>query len=202
MPEAYRAFVALTLPEALREYLRGVQRCLSDNGVRARWVQPASMHLTLKFLGQLPLHQVAAVIAALDRVADDCPPLQLTADELGGFPHRYRPRVLWMGIGGEHERLCGLQEAIEAALATLGWSPEKRPYRGHLTLARAKGQRPLDKNVGDILTRCTPRGAMAFQADRLVLFRSRLQPGGAVHDKLKEWVLSNRAPQLTVAGIP
>jgi len=189
MPDAYRAFIALVLPDALREHLRGVQGCLSDNGLRARWVRPASMHLTLKFLGPLPLDKVAAVIAVLDQVARGCPPLQLTAAELGGFPHLHRPRVLWLGIGGQHERLRRLQQSIEAALATLGWPPEKRPYQGHLTLARAKGRRPWDKRAGDILARCTPRKAMAFQADRLALFRSRLQPGGAVHDQLKEWIL-------------
>ena len=136
MPEAYRAFIALPLPDALREQLLGVQRCLAQNGVRARWVRPESMHLTLKFLGQLPLDQVGKVIAALDQVAADCPPLQLTAAELGGFPNPYRPRVLWMGIGGEHERLRELQQGIEAALAILDWPPEKRPFQGHLTLER------------------------------------------------------------------
>ena len=191
MPEDYRAFVALPLPEALREYLQGVQRCLSDNGVRARWVRPASMHLTLKFLGQLPLDQVAAVIETLDQVAEDCPPLQLTAAGLGGFPHLQRARVLWMGIGGDHQGLHDLQQAVDAALANLGWPPEKRPFQGHLTLARTKGRRPLEKSVGDMMTPCAPREAMAFKADRLTLFRSRLLPGGAVHDKLKEWVLAD-----------
>ncbi len=189
MPDAYRAFVALTLPEALREHLRDVQACLSDRGVRARWVRPASMHLTLKFLGPLPFDKVAAVIAALDPVAEDYLPLELTAAGLGGFPHPHRPRVLWMGIGGDYERLIDLQQAIEAALAALGWPPEKRPFQGHLTLARAKGRRPMEKRVGDILIRCAPREAMTFQAGRLALFSSRLQPEGAVHDKLKEWIL-------------
>jgi len=189
MSDAYRAFIALVLPDALREHLRGVQACLSGNGVRARWVRPASMHLTLKFLGPLPLDKVAAVIAVLDQVTRACPPLQLTAAELGGFPHLHRPRVLWMGIGGQHERLQRLQQAIETALAPLGWSPEKRPFQGHLTLARAKGRRPWDKTVGDILIRCTPREALSFQATRLALFHSQLQPGGAVHEQLKEWIL-------------
>jgi 2'-5' RNA ligase len=147
------------------------------------------MHLTLKFLGQLPLDKVAAVIAILDKVADDCPPLQLTAAEVGGFPQRHRPRVLWMGIGGENERLHRLQQAIQTGLATLGWPPEKRPFQGHLTLARAKGRRPLERVVGDILTRCTPEEAMTFQADRLTLFRSRLRPGGAIHNPIKQWIL-------------
>ena len=194
MPDAYRAFIALSLPEPLCEHLQGIQRCLSDHGVRARWVRPESMHLTLKFLGQLPLDKVAAVIATLDQVTDDCPPLQLTAAEVGGFPQRNRPRVLWMGIGGEHDRLRRMQQAIEAGLAPLGWLPEKRPFQGHLTLARAKGRRPLEKGVGDILTQCTPRETMTFQADCLTLFRSRLQPGGAIHNPIKQWILKMPAP--------
>lgn len=190
MPDAYRAFIALALPDELRRHLGRIQRCLSDKGLRARWVRPESMHLTLKFLGDLPLDKIPAVTAVLDQVAGRCAALQLTAEGLGGFPNRNRPRVLWVGIGGECGALVAMQQGIETGLAPLGWPHESRPYRGHLTLGRAKGRGTLAKNTGEILTQCEPGGALAFRADRLVLYRSRLQPEGAVHAPLHQWTLT------------
>jgi len=194
MPDAYRAFIALALPDELRRHLGRIQRCLSDGGVRVRWVRPESMHLTLKFLGDLPLEKLPAVTDALDQVAGRCAPLQLTAAGLGGFPNRNRPRVLWVGIGGEREGLVSMQQRIEAGLSPLGWPPEKRPFQGHLTLARARGRGAMEKGIGDILAQCDPGDALAFQADKLTLYRSRLRPEGAVHDILKQWTLETPAP--------
>lgn len=194
MPDTYRAFIALALSDELRRHLGRIQSCLSKKGVRARWVRPESMHLTLKFLGELPLEKIAAVTEVLDQAATHCAPLQLTAVGLGGFPNRIRPRVLWLGVGGEWEGLVSMQQRIEAGLSPLGWPPEKRPFRGHLTLARARGRGGLAKGTGDILAQCEPGDALAFQADHLALYRSRLRPEGAVHDILKQWTLKRPAP--------
>jgi 2'-5' RNA ligase len=190
MSEAFRAFIALPLPDAVRDHLASVQRCMSGKGVRARWVQPAGMHLTIKFLGQMPLEKKEGVMAVLDQAVTGCAPLQLTAAGLGGFPNRRRPRVLWMGLGGEVGRLRTLQETVETGLSNLGWAKEKRPFQGHLTLGRAKGRRPMERDTADILLRCEPREALAFETDSLVLYRSRLQPQGAVHDKISAWILN------------
>ena len=189
MPDTYRAFVALTLPPPLRAHLAGVQECLSGQGVRGRWVRPESMHLTLKFLGSLKPEAVPGVVAALEPVALACPPLALSTLGLGGFPNRRRVRVVWMGIGGESERLAGLQQSIDAALARLDWLPAKRPLKGHVTLARAKGRGPFAKDIADRLAQCEPAAALDFTADRLTLYRSRLRPRGAVYDALHQWRL-------------
>jgi 2'-5' RNA ligase len=193
MPDAYRAFIALDLPDALRDHLGRAQQCLKDQGIHARWVRPAAMHLTLKFLGQLPLEMVDPVAAALDRISAHATALQLTATGLGVFPNQSRPRVLWMGIGGESEQLMMLQRSVEEALSSLGWPEERRPFQGHLTLARVKGRRPFEKGLADMLAQCESRDALVFRADCLALYRSRLQPEGAVHDKLRRWPLNSTA---------
>lgn len=189
MPDIYRAFIALTLPPPVREHLAGVQDCLSGQGVRARWVRPESMHLTLKFLGALPAETVPAVVAALTPVAGGCPPLNLTTGALGAFPSRRKARVLWMGLEGESDRVTALQQAVETALAPLGWTPEKRPFRGHLTLARAKGRGRFPDGIHTGLTQCQPAAAVTFQAAWLTLYRSRLRPEGALYDALHQWRL-------------
>ena len=194
MTDAYRAFIAFPLPRRVLDCLLGVQHCLSTQGLRARWVRPEGMHLTLKFLGPLAAEKVDAVAAVLGTVADHYAPLQLNALGLGGFPNRSRPRVLWVGIEGESVRLGCLQESIETGLAPLGWSKEKRPYKGHLTLARAKGRRPFERHIRELLAQCEPNEPVGFVADKLTLYRSRLRPGGAVYDIVSQWVLSGEAP--------
>jgi 2'-5' RNA ligase len=190
MTNAYRAFIALPLPRKVLDYLTGVQRCLAAQGIRGRWVRPEAMHLTVKFLGHMESEKTETVRAALDQVAANYPPLQLTTLGLGGFPNIGRPRVLWAGIGGDRTRLMGLQQDIASLLEPLGWPREKRPYKGHLTLARAKGRRPFERQIGRLIAACEPREPLAFVADKLTLYRSRLRPEGAVYDKISERVLS------------
>ena len=193
MTDAYRAFIALPLSRMVLDYLSGVQECLATQGIRARWVRPESMHLTLKFLGHLAPEKVDAVVAALDRVAAYHSRMQLTTLGLGGFPNIDRPRVLWVGIGGQSARLVCLQQDIETGLSPLGWPKEKRPFRGHLTLARAKGRRPFERHVGDLLAQCEPNESVAFVVDKLTLYRSHLRPEGAVYDTISQRVLSGVA---------
>lgn len=85
MSDAYRAFIALPLPRQVIAYLSKVQHCLAAEGIRARWVRPEGMHLTLKFIGRLAPERLPAVDAVLDRVAAHYSPLQLTALGLGDF---------------------------------------------------------------------------------------------------------------------
>jgi 2'-5' RNA ligase len=195
MSDAYRAFIALPLPCQVIAYLSKVQHCLAAEGIRARWVRPEGMHLTLKFIGRLAPEKIPAVDAVLDGVAAHYSPLQLTALGLGGFPNRRRPRVLWVGIGGETQQLERLQQDIDTGLTTLGWPGEKRPFKGHLTLARARGRRPFEGNIEPIVAKCAPREPFVFVADKLILYRSRLRPEGAVYDISSQRVLDRLAEE-------
>jgi RNA 2',3'-cyclic 3'-phosphodiesterase len=190
MSDAYRAFIALPLPRKVIDHLSAVQHCLATGGIRARWVRPEGMHLTLKFIGHLVPEKIEAVHAVLDRAAAYHSPLQLTALGLGAFPNRRRPRVLWMGIGGETIRLGRLQHDIENGLSALGWPCEKRPFKGHLTLARARGRRPFESDIESLVVQCEPREPFGFVADKLILYSSRLRPEGAVYDKCHQRVLN------------
>lgn len=193
MSDAYRAFIALPLPRKVIDHLSTVQHCLAAEGIRARWVRPEGMHLTLKFIGRLEPEKAPAVHAVLDRVAVQYSPLQLTALGLGGFPNRRRPRVLWVGIGGDTARLERLQQDIDTGLAALGWPGEKRPFKGHLTLARARGRCPFESGIDRIVVQCEPQTPLGFMADKLVLYRSRLRPEGAIYDTCSQRVLNGAA---------
>ncbi len=109
---------------------------ISDRAVR--WVAPENIHLTLRFLGDTAEDKLPLISQELDNITSDFQPFKLYLNELGCFPNRKRPRVVWAGISGELKRLNALQKRIETAVQSLGWQGEKRPFRAHLTIGRVK----------------------------------------------------------------
>jgi 2'-5' RNA ligase len=133
-------FIALNLPESLRRALWDVVAPLRNLELPLRWVGPDGLHLTLKFLGEVADDREPELIEALRRAAGAGPephPFSITLRGFGGFPDVRRPRVLWVGIEPE-PALELLQDRVERQFATLGFSTEARPFRPHLTLARAE----------------------------------------------------------------
>ena len=183
MPASLRAFIAAELPGDLTAALGRIQRELAGAGVRARWVRPESIHLTLKFLGRLPVEGVARVAEALAASVEGQPAFRLTAGGLGVFPGLRRPRVVWVGLGGETEALTGLQQRVDRNLAARGFAPEARPFRAHLTLGRFDDTGSPGP-VADVLARDAGREAGRFEVRELVLFKSDLRPTGAVYSAL------------------
>jgi 2'-5' RNA ligase len=137
-----RTFIALDLSEAARAALRGELRRLAQALPDVRFVDPASLHLTLAFLGELDDETLAAVIALAGEVARHAAPFELALAGLGVFGPPAAPRVIWAGVGGETRPLLALQRRLAAALEAEGFPHEQRPFAPHLTLARLK--RPLD----------------------------------------------------------
>lgn len=192
MEEKIRTFIALPLSEDVKEALGRLQEDLRRCGLSARWVRwvkPASVHLTLRFIGEVPHAAVEPIAAAAAAAAVGFRPLRLQVRGVGVFPGIRKARVLWVGLGGETEALFGLQQRLETELAAAGLAPEKRRFRAHLTLARFK-DRPEPGRIVDLLDRFSEFTAEPFSAAELVLFRSRLTPQGAVYTRLKEILLA------------
>ncbi len=132
-----RAFVAVELPPDIRDTLSSLVRFLDQQRIAGlRTVAADSVHLTLKFLGNVQESQVPAIENAVIDAAGESRALALRLAEAGVFPERGAPRVLWVGLTGNVEPLVALQSRLEDALAPLGFEPERRPFRPHLTLGR------------------------------------------------------------------
>ncbi|MBM2827356.1 MAG: ligT [Dehalococcoidia bacterium] len=134
-----RVFVAIELPQEVREGLAQVQdklRSQIDEGVR--WVDPWGVHLTLKFLGDVAPEKVTPIVQALTDVSNRNASFEVSIEQLGAFPSAVRPRVLWVGIGGDLSELIKLQGMVEDALAPLGFPPEGRGFSPHLTVGRVR----------------------------------------------------------------
>ena len=185
MTETFRAFVAIDLPESVRSALGTVQEALKASKFRVKWVRPESIHLTLKFLGDIDVARTDAIVNAMTLAAKDNTQMALTPHGLGVFPNARRPRVIWAGLGGQLDLLKNLQQTLEAQLAELGFPRESRPFKGHLTLGRVKGKIPAER-LQTALGKLENFEFESFEVNRIILFKSQLQSSGAVYTKVAE----------------
>ena len=179
-----RAFLALDPPPEILRTIADIQRALRKN-IRGSvsWVRPEGIHLALKFFGAIAAKDVSAVSEVVAGQVAGARPLNLEAKGLGVFPDTRQPRVLWLGIGGEVERLIAMQKAIDQGLEPCGFPKERRPFQAHLTLARIKSPQGLS-GIEDVLTEKKSESAGKFTATSLTLFKSELTPKGAIYTTL------------------
>jgi len=187
-----RSFIAIDLPEETRKALAAVQEQLKQSRARVRWVRTNSIHLTLKFLGNIHLAQVEDIALAVAEEVRDQPPITLGAAGLGAFPSRRKPRVIWIGMEGEVQRLTRIQARVDNALEPLGFVREKRPFQPHLTIGRVKDRRRLQALI-DAMATLDMEPFNSFDADEIILYKSELRPTGAIYTKLHRMPLAEPA---------
>ena len=182
-----RAFIAIDLPPSIQESLdkqtARLRQTLGDDVVR--WVPTQNMHLTIKFLGSLPLSHLDFIKRMLTQSADSNPQFDLQVSGLGSFPNSKLPRVLWAGIHAS-AGLASLQKVIEDGATRLGYNKEERPFSPHLTLGRVR-QGLSAQEMQKVSTTFS-----AFQlgkigtarVDSVNLYQSDLNSEGSIYTKL------------------
>ncbi len=183
-----RLFVAVELPEEIRTGIEHLQRDLKSKGQGVRWVQPRSIHCTLKFLGDVAEEQVPSLVTALTPCAER-PPFTVGVRETGVFPRWSDPRVIWVGVAPVEPELAELQRAVEHALVPLGFPREEREFHPHLTLGRVKQKNRLQNLVGYIREIRSAIDLGSFPVDEFVLFQSILRPEGAEYRAVHKFKL-------------
>jgi RNA 2',3'-cyclic 3'-phosphodiesterase len=195
-----RAFLAVELSQELRAELATVQQELKHRiepemkrDMRISWAQPASIHLTLKFLGDTDEQVIDPLRATIEQVIGSQIAVNVPLERLGAFPHPETPRVLWVGPsenwekGAEAKRAAEIHGAIEQACEGFSFLRETKPFSPHLTLARIKvGERQVGVALakGGVLDRPLSLGSLAVES--LMLMKSELKPTGSVYTKLWE----------------
>jgi 2'-5' RNA ligase len=188
--EKIRTFIAIELDESIKDGLTQLQKRLEGQAPRGsvRWVRPEGIHLTLKFLGDVPADQIGEITRALQKGCQGFAPFSLSCGGLGCFPNLKRPRVVWVGIQEETGTLAQLQKAIEEHVAPLGYPTEKRKFSPHLTLGRVQkrvGSGDL-RRLGELVG-ASETGTLGQMKVRSVnLIRSDLRPSGAAYTRLAE----------------
>jgi len=190
-----RCFVAIELGEAILQGLGRVQALLKRDpaGRYGRWVRPEGIHLTLKFLGDVPAKQVDQIAVAVRDASNGINPFEVSIGGLGCFPNSRLPRVIWVGVKDLSGELLRLQRAVETNLSALGYAPERRAFHPHLTLGRARRVGRAEQAALGKLVERTQVDKLGDMAVREVsLMRSELRPSGAVYTRLAVAQLGTR----------
>ena len=185
--EQLRLFVAILMPEAVRNEITGVQQELRQLVSRdaIRWTKPEQFHLTLRFLGEVPVGRVAALQEAINVVCAGEPALRLRAQGVGFFPNGRSPRVIWAGVNDGEGRLVDLQKKIEAAVQPYTPKPGTERFAGHVTIGRVKFlKRPEIEKLAVYAQAVKDRLFGEWTAREVELIRSDLLPAGASHTLL------------------
>lgn len=179
-----RAFLAIEPPREVLTAIGTIQnRLRSSCPFDIRWVKPEGIHVTLKFFGAISGEDIPAISQVVERQTGDMAPLKVSVGTLGVFPSLKRPRVLWIGMGGDIPPLILLQQRLEQDLAGLGFAGEERPFRPHLTIGRVKTPK-TSADPEAFLRQGSSVAAGSFCADGLGLYKSDLTPQGARYTRL------------------
>ncbi len=180
--DTVRVFVAVGLSDDVRQQLiDAADRIRTRIPEGIQWANPAGMHLTLKFLGNIPASGVNPLLDCLVPVAQEADPFPLSLSGLGMFPNHRKPRVLWAGVEGDLDALSRLQQSAENAINALGYPPEQRPFRPHITLGRPRrsvSDAQLAR-IGSTVSAVAPPSPVAWTVDSIDVMQSELHPSGA-----------------------
>ena len=189
--EHVRLFVACEVPDDVKDTIGEVIEGLRQkSGPDVRWIRPEGVHVTLKFLGEVPTKKLPAVKLAIQEAVVGHSPFELEFSTIGTFGGREGLRIMWVGIAGDVLRLEALVRAVNAALAVVGFEPERPPFRRHLTLARVRDEVPTRRRA-EIEVAVGKQGVpqVSWRTAQVSLMRSRLSTSGATYEVLATFPL-------------
>jgi 2'-5' RNA ligase len=183
MKNRLRMFVALSLSSSILAGIGKLIRTLQPDCEEVRWVEPKSLHVTLKFLGDVPLNELPQLIRAVTQSTSQTDSFDLTLQGLGVFPNREAPKTLWIGCREGSEELGQLAGSVDEGLIPLGFPKEPRKFSPHLTIGRIKKQAQgsslspiLDDNQNRLFGSCS--------VSEVQIFSSELTRSGPLYDEL------------------
>jgi 2'-5' RNA ligase len=189
--EEVRVFIAVELPDTVKKSLGNLEDRLRSGKYRAKWVAPESIHLTLKFLGNISADSTGDVTRVMQQAAIGIPPFQLSVTGLGVFPNAQRVQVVWAGVTGDLERLIQVQKRLDLGLESLGFVLESRPFTAHLTIARMRDEASATERqaIGRLVAGEAFEGG-SFMVQSISLMRSQLRREGPIYTRLASVTLA------------
>ncbi len=189
-----RAFVGVRIDPKMTQKISEVQSQLKRSLMGIRWVVQENLHFTLKFLGAVEEEKITSVIKAVGQAVCSAQPFSLTAGGIGVFPDIRKPRVLWVGL--EAQGLQTLSQEVEAALEPLGFAPEKRGFKPHLTIGRWRNFAAKAQRLKEEIDHWKDQDFGQSTVEEVVIFQSILKPNGAVYSPLRVIALSSQAERV------
>ena len=182
-----RTFIAVELPETVKSAIGNYIDSLCGLIDNVKWVAPANLHLTIKFLGEVKESDIKGISDCVSKTASESSPFVMGLSHIGFFPSRRNPRVIWLGADGGEECLIDLFHDLENHLDELGFDRESRTFSPHLTIGRVK--RHERTTVPDDLPEFGP---VTFDVDSVALIKSTLTPQGPIYSKLFQGGLKHK----------
>jgi 2'-5' RNA ligase len=178
------------LPNAVLDHLGHLLDDLSSRDLPVRWTAPNALHLTLNFIGEVSTERAELLRMSFANLAPKSGTIRLRTGKLGAFPDKKRPRILWIGLEGQTDRLHMLHDDVETMLERLGLPVEERALRPHLTLGRARDSvdRLFPYQLGEAYHATSVQEivdhSIEFTVSELALYRSHLEKSGARYESL------------------
>lgn len=176
---AIRTFICLEIPASIKDRIAVLQSSLRHIDAQVSWIKPSNIHLTIKFLGDVPVTRVDDVYAAARRAALDIKSFEIEVGGAGCFPSKKNPRALWIGLASLAESLKQLHSAVEDELYGEGFPRESKGFSPHLTIGRIRSPRNSAKLAEELINKGFK--AETFPAKELIVMRSDLNPGGSIY---------------------
>jgi len=172
-----RTFIGVDVGKSIRDRLIALQGTLGQAGTDVKWVEPANLHVTLLFLGEVEDRQVAKICAMVAETTANHQSFRLSVEGAGAFPTPRRPRILWAGIGDGADALVALHDDLETPLTKLGYRREGRRYKPHVTLGRIRSTAPADDLARALAQQATWKAGETL-VHELHVMSSELTPRG------------------------
>lgn len=185
MAGTMRTFIAVELDKDIRETIQHIQEHLKQLGGDVKWVKPENAHLTLKFLGDVPLKKIDAVKEVFQNLAKTAKPIDTQITQLGAFPKLERPRVIWVGLKDDRKEIEQFAASLDHQLGQIGFRKEERAFQSHITIGRVRSAKNL--SLLSAAMKEYPLPADVKQSlSHVTLFKSTLTPHGPIYEVLDE----------------
>ncbi len=183
MKKIIRAFIAVSLPEEIVFFLKHMQSAIKKRKFRASFVKPDTIHITLKFIGNIEEHDITKIVQLMEDTAIINNPFSLSTGGVGVFPSIKSARIIWAGIKGDTDKLAKMHRDLEKHCEIAGFPSERKRFSPHITLARIKSC-PNPANTLRLIHELQYDISPSFKCNEIHLFKSELKHSGAVHTKI------------------
>ncbi|HCY87876.1 MAG TPA: RNA 2',3'-cyclic phosphodiesterase [Desulfobacteraceae bacterium] len=182
---AIRCFIAVAVPDEVKQYLSLLQKEMKNKGIKASWADRSRFHITLAFLGDTAVDKIPRIQTAIDEAIATQKGFDLRIGPFGVFPNRKKARVIWAGVHGDTTALKLIYRNLGDSLDRAGMPVPRKKFVPHITLARIKYP-PRAKIMDELFSMAPEISSLKFHVEAVELYQSILYPTGAVHKKLLE----------------
>jgi len=188
--EKVRTFIAVELPEDIRERLEVVEKQLKSANADVKWVALQNFHITLKFLGSIDKDELTVVSEAMKRAIEGIPSFEITISHTGAFPRVSKPSVIWVGISDGTAQLKKLAGRLDSELELIGFEREKREFSPHITMGRARSPQGSER-LRESIEALKDMVIGVVPVREITLMRSDLGPKGSTYIPINKCALSD-----------